>query len=103
MGILYPVRRVGTLSVSLTGVLDQSFQVSQQQTIELGGTGTEARITDTFRSEGGVSVLRVGLARRLGSTLSVGLSAGTYIGNVRCPPSQPTATLPTAASPPPPG
>lgn len=82
MGILYPVRRVGTLSVSLSGILDQSYRISQERTINLEGTNTEARVTDTFASDGGVSVLRVGVARRIGNGLAVGVTAGTYIGNV---------------------
>lgn len=82
MGILYPVRRVGTLSVSISGILDQSFRIDREQTITLEGTNTEARVTDSFASDGGVSVLRVGIARRVGSAVSVGVTAGTYIGNV---------------------
>lgn len=82
MGVLYPVRPVGTFSVSLSGVLDQTFRVEQERVIQSATTSTEARVTDIYDSDGGVSVLKVGLARPVTPNISVGVTAGTYIGNV---------------------
>lgn len=82
LGIMYPVGPVGTVSLSFTGVMDQSWSASQQRLLTLEGTGTQARVTDSFSSDGGVSALRLGVARRLSPALSVGLTAGTYLGNV---------------------
>ena len=82
VGIMYPVSRVGTVSLSFTGVLDQNWSVSQEQLLTLEGSGAQARVTDSFNSSGGVSALRIGLARRLSPALSLGVTAGTYLGNV---------------------
>ena len=68
--------------MSFAGVLDQNWTVSQQRLLALEGTDTEARVTGTFDSQGGVSALRVGVARRLSPSLAVGASVGTYMGNV---------------------
>jgi hypothetical protein len=82
IGVMYPVERIGTVSVSFAGVLDQNWSASQQRLLTLEGSGTQARVTDSFESEGGVSALRVGVARRLAPSLAVGASVGTYLGNV---------------------
>jgi hypothetical protein len=82
IGVMYPLEQIGTISLSFSGVLDQNWSVSQERVLTLEGSGTEARVTDLFDSEGGVSTLRLGVARRIAPSLAVGASVGTYIGNV---------------------
>lgn len=83
MGIMYPVRGVGTVSLAFAGVLDQTWTASQERVLTLeGGPGTQARVTDTFESKGGVSALRLGLARRLSPQFAVGATVGTYMGSL---------------------
>jgi hypothetical protein len=82
IGVMYPLRRVGTATLAFTGVLDQTWNVSQERLLTLEGTGTQARVTDSFESRGGVSALRLGLARRVSPRLAVGATVGTYLGNV---------------------
>lgn len=82
MGIIYPFSGVGTVSVSLSGVMDQNWEASEERLLTLEGSGTQARVTDRFVSEGGVSTLRLGVARRLSPTLSVGVNVGTYMGDL---------------------
>lgn len=82
MGIMYPLNRIGTVSLSFSGVMDQTWNVSQERLLTLEGSGTQARVTDLFESEGGVSALRLGVARRLSPRLAVGANVGTYMGTV---------------------
>lgn len=82
VGLMYPISRVGTVSLAFNGIMDQTWAASQERLLTLEGTGTQARVTDTFDSRGGVSSLRVGVARRLSPQLSLGLTAGTYLGSV---------------------
>lgn len=82
IGVQYPVRGIGTFSLSLSSVLDQTWNVSREELITLDGAATQARVTDDFVSEGGISTLRVGISRRLLPYLTVGATVGSYIGNV---------------------
>lgn len=83
LGIMYPVRGVGTFSLAFNGVMDQTWTVTQERLLTLeGAAGTQARVTDTFESDGGVSALRLGLARRLSPQLAVGATVGTYMGSL---------------------
>lgn len=82
LGIMYPLSRIGTVSLSFSGVMDQTWNVSQERLLTLEGSGTQARVTDLFESEGGISALRLGLARRLSPQLAVGANVGTYMGTV---------------------
>ena len=80
IGIVYPIPGVVSLSASFTGVLDQNWEVAEERLLAIGDEGT--RVTDRFVSDGGVSSLRFGIARRLTPNISVGLNAGTYLGDV---------------------
>ncbi|HSM06982.1 MAG TPA: hypothetical protein VK858_20310 [Longimicrobiales bacterium] len=82
IGIVYPIPRIGTVSASFTGVLDQNYQASEERTEILQESGTQIRVTDLFASDGGVSALRFGFARRLTPSISVGVNAGTYLGDL---------------------
>lgn len=78
----YPVGSLGVVSVGFGSVLDQRWQLRRTQTLVLEGTGTEARVTDVFLSDGGVSAVRVGFARRIAPSLAVGLQVGSHVGDV---------------------
>ena len=82
IGIVYPIPRIGTLSASFTGVLDQNWRASEERRVILSESGTQIRVTDLFASDGGVSSLRFGFARRITPYVSVGINAGTYIGDM---------------------
>ena len=82
IGIIYPIPRIGSLSASFTGVLDQSWRASEQRLVTLPESGTQIRVTDLFASDGGVSSLRLGFARRITPYISVGINAGTYLGDL---------------------
>ena len=83
IGVLYPVPGIGVASLSFAGVMDQNWTTTQERLVILeGGDGSQARVTDRFESEGGVSSIRVGLARRISPSLVVGATVGRYIGSV---------------------
>lgn len=82
VGITYPVPSLGVFSLSFGSVLDQGFLVTSSSTIQLEGTGSEAQVTDQFFSEGGLSALRLGFARRINPTFAVGGTIGSYTGDV---------------------
>jgi len=80
IGLIYPIQNVVSVTASFTGVLDQNWEVAEERTLSVGEGGTQ--VTDRFASDGGVSSLRFGLARRITPNLSVGINAGTYLGEV---------------------
>ncbi|HZD05916.1 MAG TPA: hypothetical protein VE173_13475, partial [Longimicrobiales bacterium] len=81
IGAAYPVFGQGVATLTFGGVLDQRWQVELQRDVELGEESVG--VTDTFVSDGGVSAVRLGFARRIAPSLAVGVSAGRYTGSVR--------------------
>jgi opacity protein-like surface antigen len=77
----YPTR-IGTVTLSFGGLLDQRWTASSSQIIDLDGEGTRGRVTDEFISDGGVSSVRLGVARRLADRVDVGIQVGRNIGDV---------------------
>lgn len=80
IGVAYPVSDLGMATLSFGGFLDQRWDVQLERLVDLGGE--QARVTDTFVSDGGVSALRLGFARRISPSLAVGVSAGRYLGDL---------------------
>jgi hypothetical protein len=81
IGIAYPVSAVGGM-VTLTfgGLLDQRWEVEEEGVTDLGGTPTPT--VDFFKSEGGVSSLRLGWAQNLGGGVSLAMAVGSHLGSV---------------------
>jgi len=80
VGIAYPAWYGIVATLSLETVLDQRYEAESASTVDFGGTPVE--VSDAFVSTGGVSQIRLGLARRLSPRLAVGLSAGRLSGSV---------------------
>lgn len=80
IGLAYPVGRRGVASLTFGSYLDQRWEVSRRGTVDLEGQVIE--IEDLFRSDGGVSTVRLGWAQRLTPELAVGGSVGAHIGEV---------------------
>lgn len=78
IGIGYPIPGVGSASLSFGSVFDQRWDVEVERSIDTGSG--DARVTDRFVSDGGVSALRLGLARRISPTLALGVSVGRHLG-----------------------
>lgn len=80
LGIAYPTVKGVVATLAFESVLDQRYHASWPSTVPFGDTPVEVR--DEFTSDGGVSQIRLGVARRLNPNLSVGLSASRYTGSV---------------------
>lgn len=79
-GFAYPGPRNTVVTLTFGSHLDQRYRATREVDIELAsGTGDA---TDTFDQDGGVSVVNLGIARRLASSVSAGLTVGRYTGAV---------------------
>lgn len=72
----------GTVTVSFGGLLDQRWTSSSTERIDLDGEGSMGVVTDEFQSDGGISSVRLGLARSLTANVDVGFQIGRNIGDV---------------------
>jgi hypothetical protein len=79
-GFAYPGPRQTVVTLSFASHLDQRYRAVRS--VSLGLPTGSAEATDTLSQDGGVSVVSLGVARRLGATVSVGLSLGRYAGSV---------------------
>ena len=80
LGFAYPLGIGSVLTVTSGSVFDQRWGAVSEGTIDVGGESIPT--TDTFKSDGGMSALRVGYGRRLTSSLALGASLGVYRGHV---------------------
>ncbi len=80
IGGAYPLGLRSTISLSLSSVFDQRWQVQEESTSNLGGRAVPT--TDIFESDGGVAAVRVGYARRFSPSLGIGATVGLYTGSV---------------------
>ncbi|MDE2795208.1 MAG: hypothetical protein OXL34_10360 [Gemmatimonadota bacterium] len=81
LGIGYPLTSVGgVVTASLSGHLEQRWVAKRRSTVILNQV--EVEVEDSYRNEGGTSVVRLGWAQRVGSRLSLGVSAGSYLGRL---------------------
>ena len=79
LGMGYPVPRArGVATLSLAGYLEQRWVAESSGTVVLDDAVVDVK--DRFTADGGVSVVRLGWAQRLGRRLAVGASAGAYVG-----------------------
>jgi len=81
MAAAYPAGERTALTLSYGGFLEQRWTVERSGLVDLPGGPLE--VNDTFRSDGGVSTLHLGVARRFGSILGVGVAAGLHTGQIR--------------------
>lgn len=80
VGIAYPTVHSLVATFSLESFLDQRYEADWISTIPVGGDPVEVR--DHFVSQGGVSQIRFGVARRFGPSLALGVSAARYGGSL---------------------
>ena len=80
LGIAYPARSIGVVTLSFESVFDQRYEADRDVTLDLGDGQVAA--TDHFTSSGGVAQVRFGVARLIAKRVAVGLSAGRYTGSV---------------------
>ena len=77
----YPIPQVaGVVTLTLGSFMDQRWELRTKGVADLEGTPTP--ITDEFRSDGGVGVVRLGWAQRVGERVALAAGVGTYTGTV---------------------
>lgn len=81
VGVAYPAWGLGMATLTFGSVLDQRYEGERSTVVDL--EDGPVAVTDRFRSFGGVSEVRLGLARVLGRGVEVGLSAGRFTGSTR--------------------
>ena len=82
LGVAYPVRKWGVLTVTYGGVLDQRWTLDRSHALPLNAGGADLTVTDHFISDGGVAAARVGFSRRLTPNLGVAVAVGSLTGSV---------------------
>jgi hypothetical protein len=81
IGIAYPVSPLrGMITLTFGGLMDQRWEIQREETTDLGGVATPT--TDFFKSEGGVSSLRLGWAQNIRDRFSLALAVGSHMGSV---------------------
>lgn len=78
---VFPVGPRAAASVGFGSFLDQHWQASVSDTVEVGGV--RRGVTDRFRSEGGIARLRLAAAYRPVDRVAVGVGADVFTGVVR--------------------
>lgn len=80
LGFSFPVGIRGVLTLTAGSVFDQRWNADTQGTAIVAGEPVPT--TDRFTSDGGMSTVLVGFARRMSPTLALGASVGLYRGQV---------------------
>jgi hypothetical protein len=80
LGVSYPVRTWGVLTLTYGAVLDQRWELERRDTLDLQA-GARLEIADRFTSDGGVSAVRIGFAHRVAPSLAVGAAVGAFTGS----------------------
>jgi len=79
-GIAYPYGG-NVYTAGFTGLLSQEWRSEVTRVIDFGD-GLLVDAVDRFQGQGGIGSAQVGVARRLGSSLAVGVNTGLYLGTV---------------------
>ncbi len=80
IAIGYPATDSGVVTLSLAGHMEQRWVGERNQVVRLGGV--DVPIEDSFETDGGTSVARLGWAQPVARWLTVGASAGLYVGRL---------------------
>ena len=80
LGFAYPLGTDGVFTLSAGSQFDQNWSVVAKDSIDVGGESLG--VTDTFLSNGGVSAVQVGWARRWSSSIAFGATVGVYRGGL---------------------
>jgi hypothetical protein len=80
LGIAYPTVQGVVATLTFESFLDQRWEASDSSTVAIGGN--PVTVKDAFVSRGGVSQLRLGVARRLGPRAAAGISVARYTGSL---------------------
>ena len=80
LGFAYPLGTDGVFTLTAGSQFDQNWSIESRDSLAVGGESVG--FTDTFLSDGAISAIQVGWARRWSTTLSFGATVGVYRGGL---------------------
>ena len=80
LGFAYPLGTDAVLTLTAGSQFDQNWAVESRNSVDVGGESIG--LTDSFVSDGGVTAIQGGWARRWSPTLALGATIGVYRGGL---------------------
>jgi hypothetical protein len=80
LGFAYTLGTSGVFTFTAGGQFDQNWSVESKDSVDIGGASVG--ITDTFISDGAITTIQAGWARRWSTTLAFGATVGVYRGGL---------------------
>ena len=80
LGFAYPLGTDAVATLTAGSQFDQNWSVESRGSIDIGGGSVG--LTDTFLSDGAVTAIQAGWARRWSGTFALGATLGVYRGGV---------------------
>ena len=81
LGFAYPLSTNGVITLTAGSQFDQNWSVVSRGTVDVDGKSVGH--TDRFLSDGGVTAIQLGWARRLSRVFAVGATVGVYRGGLK--------------------
>ena len=81
LAIAYPFNESATVLFTYSGVLDQRWRMEDERQLPLAGESVT--VVDEFVTDGGLSVVDLGWAQRIGERFAVGGMIGFHTGGLR--------------------
>ena len=80
LGFAYPLGTDAVFTLAAGSQFDQNWSVQSRDSVDVGGESVG--LTDTFLSDGAVTAIQVGWARRWSTTFAFGATVGVYRGGL---------------------
>ena len=80
LGFAYPLGTNAVFTLTAGSQFDQNWSVESRDSVNVGGESVG--FTDTFLSDGAVTAIQVGWARRWSTTFALGATLGVYRGRL---------------------
>ena len=81
LGFAYPLSTNGVITLTAGSQFDQNWSVVSRGTVDVHGESVG--YTDRFLSDGAVTAIQAGWARRLSTVFAVGATVGVYSGGLK--------------------
>ena len=80
LGFVYPLGTDAVFTLTAGSQFDQNWSVESRDSVDVGGESVG--VTDTFLSDGAVTAVQVGWARRWSTSFALGATVGVYRGGL---------------------
>ncbi len=80
LGFVYPLGTDAVFTLTAGSQFDQNWSVQSADSVDVGGESVG--VTDTFLSDGAVTAVQVGWARRWSTSFALGATVGVYRGGL---------------------